>query len=148
MPWCHTCRVEYESSITSCQECGSPLVQAAPPERRMAAPAPGATMRVVATLPPEDALLASGRLDEGGIPASLRPSDGGSIGDAPMTFDVLVAERHVADARSLLLRPRKPRDNAHSQTLIMIAVVTGIALVLSAAIFVARWLLSGTPLPR
>lgn len=148
MPWCHTCRVEYETPLTACQECGSQLVEAAAPERRMAAPAPGGTMRVVATLPPEEALLASGRLDEGGIPASLRPSDGGSIGDAQFTFDVLVAERHVADARSLLLRSRKPRDNAHSQTLMMIAVVTGIAMVLSAAIFVARWLLSGSPLPR
>lgn len=148
MPWCHTCRVEYRAPARDCSECGSPLIEAAAPERRMAAPAPGGTMRVVATLPPEDALLASGRLDEGGIPASLRPSDGGSIGDASFTFDVLVAERHVADARSLLLRARKPRDPAHAQTLIMIAVVTGVALVLSAAILIARWLLSGTPLPR
>jgi len=105
-------------------------------------------MRVVATLPAGDALLASERLEEGGIPASLRPSDGGSLGDATATFDVLVAERRVADARSLLLRPRRPQDPAHSQTLVMIAVVTGVALVLSAAMFVARWLLSGSPLPR
>ncbi|HVL91664.1 MAG TPA: hypothetical protein VM841_15695, partial [Actinomycetota bacterium] len=91
MPWCHTCRVEYHAPETACSECGSPLIEATPPERRMAGPTPGTTMRVVATLPAEDALLASGRLDEGGIPASLRPSDGGSIGDATFTFDVLVA---------------------------------------------------------
>ncbi|HEX9696839.1 MAG TPA: hypothetical protein VGB64_11080 [Actinomycetota bacterium] len=117
-------------------------------DRRMVAPEAGAAMRVVATLPAGDALLASERLEEGGIPASLRPSDGGSLGDATATFDVLVAERRVADARSLLLRPRRPQDPAHSQTLVMIAVVTGVALVLSAAMFVARWLLSGSPLPR
>ena len=39
-------------------------------------------------------------------------------------------------------------DPAHTHTLIMIAVVTGAALMVSAALFVARWLLSGSPLPR
>lgn len=148
MPWCHTCRLEYGQTATACDECGGTLITAAAPERRTASVSPGGALHVVATLPPEDALLASGRLDQHGIPASLRPSDGASIGDAPVTFDVMVSPRQVADARSVLVRSGKPADPAHSQTLVMIAVVTGVALFLSAALFVARWLLSGSPLPR
>lgn len=148
MPWCHNCRLEYPSGAPACDECGGGLVAHAAPERRAMRASSGEALHVVATLPPEDALLASGTLDRHGIPASLRPSDGGSIGDVPVAFDVLVSPRQIADARTLLKRWGKPDDPAHSQTLMMIAVVTGAALFLSAALFVARWLLSGSPLPR
>lgn len=149
MPWCHVCRLEYGPGAPACDECGGGLVAHAAPERRgFTIRRGGESLHVVATLPPEDALLASGTLDRHGIPASLRPSDGGSIGDVPVAFDVLVSPRQIADARTLLRRSNRRDDPAHTGTMIMIAVVTGAALFLSAVLFAARWLLSGSPLPR
>lgn len=144
MPWCHTCRVEYAAGEAVCEECGGSLVAAPAPERRAAAAA-SAGLRVVATLPAPEALVASGRLDDRGIPASLRRSD---LDAAEPEFHVLVAEERLADARGVLRRERRAADPAHTRTMTAIALVTAIALALSAATLAVRWLLSGSPLPR
>src|SRR5918996_4913801 len=75
VPWCHTCRVEYPVDLDACTECGGVLVDAPTPERRIYAGA-DAGMVIVAVLPPEQAFVASDRLDRGGIPSALHEIGG------------------------------------------------------------------------
>ena len=122
-------------------------------------------MHVVATLPPEEALVASGRLDAEGIPASLRRAgapyaDGFATRPELVPFHVMVAPEHADNAKSLLSRPRKRdiarlrverahgRDPARTNTLFAILLITAIALGLSALMLAARWFFSGSPFPR
>jgi hypothetical protein len=143
VPWCHTCRIEYEHALERCRECGGDLSDAPAPERRLVA---GPDLVVVATLPPEQALLAAGRLDAGGIPSSLRDvgSDGAMLD--PDAVHVLVPHTHRARARALL-RSRRRRGRERP-LLLYLWVVTLVALAMSAAIVGVRWLLTGSPLPR
>lgn len=144
MPWCHTCRLEYSPGLTSCRECGGPLVEAPTPERRVAAVA-GSDLVVVATLPPEQALLAAGRLDEGGIPSALREARSDEPPLVASAVHVLVAHTHRARARALL---RSRRRRTTRPIFVYLWVVTILALAMSAAIVAVRWLLTGSPLPR
>ncbi|GAC1414583.1 MAG: hypothetical protein NVSMB57_10150 [Actinomycetota bacterium] len=125
----------------------------------------GSGLHVVATLPPEEALVASGRLDAGGIPASLRRAGSphaDDFSDRPelVPFHVMVAPEHAENAKSLLDRPRgrdvmhyrvvraHGRDPARIKTLFAMLLITAIALGLSALMLAARWFFSGTPFPR
>lgn len=144
MPWCHTCRVEYPVELDACPECGGSLTDAPAPERRMFAGAE-ATLVVVAVLPPEQALVASDRLDRGGIPSALRDAGGDGASMDPAAVRVLVPPTMLADARRVL-RGRRVRRRVGLMTYVM--VVTAIAIFLSAAMVVVRWLLTGSPLPR
>jgi hypothetical protein len=145
MPWCHTCRVEYPVDLDACPECEGTLTDVPAPERRLGVHAT-AGLVVVAALPAEQAFIASGRLDAGGIPSALREvgSDGASAD--PELVNVLVPAARRAEARRLLLRPRRHRRNVNIFGWIFLA--TAIAVFLSAAMFVARWMMSGTPLSR
>lgn len=140
MPFCHTCRVEYPVDLDACSECGRELVDAPTPERRIYAGA-DAGMVVVAILPPEQAFVASDRLDRGGIPSALREigGDGASMDHV----NVLVPPAHLADARRVL-RGRRVRT-IPLMTFVLIA--TAVAVFLSGLVVVARWVLTGSPVP-
>ncbi len=143
MPWCHVCRIEYQRDLDACPECGGVLLDAPAPERRLYVRESG--LVVVAVLPPEQALVASERLDRDGIPSALRDvgGDGGRVD--PAAVRVLVAPAQVVDARRVL-RGRRPRRPISLVTFLLIA--TAIAVFLSGAMVVARWLITGSPIPR
>jgi len=143
VPWCHTCRVEYPVDLDACPECGGTLVDAPAPERRMVA-GPASGLVVVALLPPEQAFVASERLDRDGIPSALR--DGGGDGAAidPNAVYVLVPPARLAEARRVL-RGRRRRTISFMTYL---WIVTAIAVFLSGGIVLVRWLLTGSPIPR
>lgn len=149
MPWCHTCRVEYPVDLDLCPECDGSLVDAPAPERRIYAGADSG-MVVVAVLPPEQAFVASERLDEGGIPSALRDigGDGGSMDHAAV--HVLVLPTQLSEARRVL-RGRKLRrrrgGEAHLPLMQFLLLVTAIAVFLSGVMVVARWILTGSPVP-
>lgn len=147
MAWCHRCRVESPDGTDGCPECGGALVAPPPPERRLNASLAEAEMVVLDTLPPEEALLASGRLDAGGIPSALRDvTAAGSI--EPLAVQLLVPPTLVARARAVLagrLR-RRPRGGAGLGTFLF--VVATACVLLSGVIVAVRWILTGTPLPR
>ena len=142
MAWCHTCRVEYPSDLHECGECGGVLVDAPTPERRMYAGAQRG-MVVVAVLPPEQAFVVSDRLDRGGIPSSLREigSDGASMD--PSHVKVLVQRAQVGDARRVL-RGKRVRT---FPVMTFLLVATAVAVFLSGMAVVARWVLTGSPVP-
>ena len=144
MPWCHTCRVEYPVDLDACTECGGLLVDAPAPERRVYAGA-DLGMVVVAELPPEQAFVASDRLDRGGIPSALREVGGDGASMDPSIVRVLVTPAQLDDARRVL-RGRRRRRTPSLMTYMMI--VTAIAVFLSGALLVTRWLLTGSPFPR
>lgn len=144
MPWCHTCRVEYPVDLDACADCGGVLVDAPAPERRVYTGA-DIGMVVVAELPPEQAFVASDRLDRGGIPSALREVGGDGASMDPSVVRVLVPPAQLADARRVLRGRRRRR----TPTLMMfMMLVTAIAVFLSGAILVTRWLLTGSPFPR
>lgn len=155
--WCYVCYLESPNG-SACSECGGPLTDRRPPERRPS-PSSDDTQVIVATLPGEEALVASGRLDAYGVPAQLRRV--GEPGpDAP--FHVMVATNQLEAARALLRRdgsggvrrrrdrrPRRSRDDeAHTKALFTALLITAIALGLSGMMLAARWFLSGSPFPR
>lgn len=142
MPWCHTCRVEFPVALDACTECGGPLVDAPAPERRVFAEI---GMVVVAELPPEQAFVASERLDRGGIPSAMREVGGDGASMDPTVVRVLVPPAQLADARRVL-RGRRTRQSASLMTYLMI--VTAIAVFLSGVTLIVRWLLTGSPIPR
>lgn len=144
MPWCHTCRVEYPVDLDACTECGGLLVDAPAPERRVYAGA-DIGMIVVAELPPEQAFVASDRLDRGGIPSALREVGGDGASMDPSIVRVLVPPAQLDDARRVL-RGRRRRRTPSLMTYMMI--VTAIAVFLSSVMLVTRWLLTGSPFPR
>jgi hypothetical protein len=144
VPWCHTCRVEYPVDLDACTECGGPLVDAPAPERRVYAGAE-VGMVVVAELPPEQAFVASERLDRGGITSALREVGGDGASMDPSVVRVLVAPAQLADARRVL-RGRRRRRSISMMTYMLL--VTAIAVFLSSVMLVARWLLTGSPFPR
>ena len=145
MPWCHTCRIEYPLDLDSCPECDRPLVDAPAPERRMYAGV-GSGLVTVAILPAEQAFVASERLDQGGIPSALRESGGGGDGAAldPTTVHVLVPPARLAEARRVLRGHRRRTMSVMSFLLLC----TAIAVFLSGVTVIARWLLTGSPIPR
>ena len=145
MPWCHTCRVEYPTGLDACPECGDSLIDLPAPEWRLGSHA-AAGLVVVASLPAEQAFVASGRLDAGGIPSALREAGGDGAAADPAVVNVLVPAARLAEARRLLLRPRRHRRNVSVFGWIFLA--TAIAVFLSAALFIARWMTSGSPLTR
>jgi hypothetical protein len=152
VPWCHTCRVEYAFELDACPECDGGLTDAPAPERRMSA-INDSTLVVLTTLPPEQALLAAGRLDANDIPNALRDV-GAGVETMSGAVDVLVHGPHLAMARDVLRPPRRSRvmrRHAAAQSRPMFAmyvlIATATALFLSAALFVGRWLLSGSPVP-
>jgi hypothetical protein len=145
MPWCHTCRVEYPVSLDACPECDGILTDVPAPERRLGVHG-SAGLVVVAALPAEQAFIASGRLDAGGIPSALREAGGDGASTDPELVNVLVPTARRAEARRILLRPGRHRRNVNIFGWIFLA--TAIAVFLSAALFVARWMLNGSPLPR
>ena len=142
MPWCHTCRVEYPVDLDACSECGGDLVDAPTPERRIYAGAE-IGMVVVAVLPPEQAFVASDRLDRGGIPSALREIGGDGASMDPTRVDVLVPPAHLADARRVLRGGRV--RSIPLMTFVLIA--TAVAVFLSGLAVVARWVLTGSPVP-
>ena len=142
MPFCHTCRVEYPVDLDECSECGGVLVDAPTPERRSYAGSE-AGMIVVAVLPPEQAFVASDRLDQGGIPSALREIGGDGASMDPSQVRVLVPPAHLADARRVL-RGRRVRS-VPLMTFLLVA--TAIAVFLSGLVLVARWVLTGSPVP-
>jgi hypothetical protein len=144
VPWCHTCRVEYPVDLDACTECGGDLVDAPAPERRVYAGFE-IGMVVVAELPPEQAFVASERLDRGGIPSALREVGGDGASMDPSVVRVLVPPTHLDDARRVLRGRRKRRTPSLMMFLLL---VTAIAVFLSGAMVVARWLLTGSPFPR
>ena len=144
MPWCHTCRVEYPVDLDACPECDGLLVDAPAPERRVYAGA-DVGMVVVAELPPEQAFVASDRLDRGGIPSALREVGGDGASMDPSVVRVLVPPAQLADARRVL-RGRRIHRTASLMTYLM--VVTAIAVFLSGVMLITRWLITGSPIPR
>jgi hypothetical protein len=142
VPWCHTCRIEYPVDLDSCPECGSILVDAPAPERRVYAGVESGLV-VVAVLPPEQALVASERLDQDGIPSALRDvgGDGGSID--PESVRVLVPPTRLAEARRVL----RGRRRTGGSLMMFLLLVTAIAVFLSGVMVVARWVLTGSPIP-
>lgn len=142
MPFCHTCRVEYPLDLDACSECGGRLVDAPTPERRIYAGA-DAGMVVVAVLPPEQAFVASDRLDRGGIPSALREIGGDGVTIDPSKVNVLVPPAHLADARRVL-RGKKVRT---VPVMTFVLVATAAAVFLSGLAVVARWVLTGSPVP-
>jgi hypothetical protein len=142
MPWCHTCRIEYPVDLDECPECGHVLVDAPAPERRLYA---GVGLVTVAILPPEQAFVASERLDRDGIPSALREtgSDGASMD--PAAVHVLVPPTQLADARRVL-RGRRRRGTRPWMSYMLL--VSAIAVFLSGAMVVVQWILTGSPLPR
>ncbi len=142
MPWCHTCRVEYQFELDDCPECDGRLTDAPAPERRTSAIVDH-TLVLLARLPAEQALVAAGRLDAGGIPNALR--DAGAMETMDTSVDLLVHGPHLAMARDVL-RGRKQRRR--STLMLYTLVATAVALFLSAGVFFGRWLLSGSTMPR
>lgn len=143
MPWCHTCRVEYHIEVDVCPECMGPVTDRPAPERRLPAEVSEAGLVVVAMLPPEEALLASGRLEAGGIPSALR--DVGAAEDSsPVAVEVLVAPS-LASHAAAVLDGRRVRRGASLFTYLFL--VTAIAVFLSGVVVVVRWLLTGSPFP-
>ena len=145
MPWCHTCRIEYPVDLDACPECDRPLVDAPAPERRVYAGASSGLV-TVAILPPEQAFVAAERLDRDGIPSAMRDpagSDGASMDQA--LVHVLVPPTHLADARRVLRGRRRRRTTSLMSYMLL---VTAIAVFLSGAILITRWLLTGSPIPR
>jgi len=98
----------------------------------------------VAILPAEQAFVASERLDRDGIPSALRDSggDGGSLD--PSAVHVLVPSTRLAEARRVLRG--KGRHGISLMTYLL--VVSAVAVFLSGAMVVLRWVLTGSPLPR
>lgn len=142
MPWCHTCRIEYPVDLDSCPECGTLLVDAPAPERRVYAGVESGLV-VVAVLPPEQALVASERLDQDGIPSALKDvgGDGGSVD--PSAVRVLVSPTRLAEARRVL----RGRRRTTGSVMTFVLIVTAIAVFLSGAMMIARWVLTGSPIP-
>lgn len=140
MPWCRTCAVEYPVDLDACDECGGDLVDAPSPERRIYAGAE-AGMVVVAVLPPEQAFVASDRLDRGGIPSAMREIGGDGASMDPSHVNVLVPPAHLADARRVL-RGKRVRT-IPMMTFVLVA--TAIAVFLSGMAVVVRWVLTGSP---
>lgn len=139
MPWCHTCRVEYPFELDECPECRGELTDAPAPERRPSAIV-DLGLVLLARLPAEQALVAAGRLDAGGIPNALRDSGGKSAESMDGSVDVLVHGPYLAMARDVL-RGRRRRG----ALMLYVLVATAVALFLSAGIFFGRWLLTGNP---
>jgi hypothetical protein len=108
---------------------------------------------VLATLPPEQALLAAGRLDAESIPNALRDA-GAGVEMMEGAVDVLVHGPHLAIARDVLRPPRRRRRGArraHKRRpmfAMYVLLATAIALALSSAMFLVRWLLTGNPVPH
>jgi hypothetical protein len=106
----------------------------------------GSGLVTVAILPPEQAFIASERLDRDGIPSALREPGGGD--GATMDHSVvhvLVPPTQLADARRVL-RGRNRRSTASLMTYLL--VVSAIAVFLSGGMLLVRWLLTGSPFPR
>lgn len=142
MPWCHTCRVEYRVELDLCPECGGTLTDQPAPERRLPSQIADAGLVVVAMLPPEEALVASGRLEAGGIPAALR--DVGNIDDvSPVAVEVLVAPSMASDAHAVLGGRRRRR----TPWVMYLLLTTAIAVFLSGVVVVTRWIVTGRPYP-
>jgi hypothetical protein len=109
---------------------------------------------VLTTLPPEQALVAAGRLDANDIPNALRDA-GAGVETMEGAVDVLVHGPHLAMARDVL-RPRRrnrlirrhveKRSRPMFAMYVLLAMTT--ALFLSALLFVGRWLMTGSPMPR
>ena len=143
MPWCHTCRIEYPVDLDACPECDRPLVDAPAPERRVYSGA-SAGLVTVAILPPEQAFVASERLDRDGIPSAMREYGGDGSTMDPTAVHVLVPSTRLAEARRLL-RGRHRRTVSLMTALML---VTAIAVFLSGVMVITRWILTGSPIPR
>lgn len=143
MPWCHTCRVEYAFELDACPECGGRLTDAPAPERRAAVAMGGSQLVVLATLPPEQALVASGRLDADGIENALRDVGAGLTG--PLAVEVLVPPWQVPEARAVLRGRRRGRRSTLGLYLFIVAAA---CVFLSGALLAVRWLTTGSPLGR
>lgn len=141
MPWCHTCRVEYGRSVASCPECSGGLTDRPAPERRLSAGVGTATLVVLATLPPEQALVASEVLDRGGVPNALRDAGNGEEFD-PTAVQVLVAPSLVSRAHAVL-RGRRGRSTLGTY----LFVVAASCVFLSGIVTIVRWFVTGNPLP-
>jgi hypothetical protein len=142
MPWCHTCRIEYAFELDGCPECGGRLRDAPAPERRVGSEA---GLVVVTTLPPEQALLASGRLDAGGITNALRDVTTVRGEGTPIAVEILVSPFSLPEARDVLGgRRRRPRRMALATYLFIVAAA---CVFLSGALLAYRWLTTGSPLP-
>jgi hypothetical protein len=107
---------------------------------------------VLTTLPPEQALLAAGRLDADGIPNALRDA-GTGVEMMEGAVDVLVHGPYLAMARNVLRPPRRHRvrkgkTRRRPMFAMYILIATATALLLSSALFLARWFLTGSPVPH
>jgi hypothetical protein len=143
VPWCHTCRIEYPVELDECPECGRSLVDAPAPERRVYAGASSGLV-TVAILPPEQAFVASERLDRDGIPSAMRETGGDGSSLNPDAVHVLVPPTRLAEARRVL----RGRHRRTIPLMTYFMLVTVIAVFLSGVILVTRWWLTGSPLPR
>jgi len=147
MPWCHNCRVEYSFELDACPECDGSLTDRPAPERRSSSINDGGLV-LLTTLPPEQALLAAGQLDAGGIPNALRDT-GEHVELMEGAVDVLVQGPHLSMARDVLRGPRRRVDRrSRPAFLVYVLLATVVALGLSAALVFGRWFLTGSPMPR
>ena len=100
MPWCPTCRTEYEAGRTVCSDCGAALVETLPPE----AADPVVVLEANSAV---EAQVAEATLEAAGIPAyvsgtqSLVPNVD-AFGDEPPESEVLVAAEDAERARAIL----------------------------------------------
>ena len=103
MPWCPTCRVEYEEGRTACSDCGASLVEILPPE-------PAEPVVVFEANSAVEAQIAEATLEAEGIPAyvqapqSLVPNVD-AFGDEPPELDVMVSAENADRAAAVLSSP-------------------------------------------
>ena len=100
MPWCPTCRTEYEAGRTACSDCGAALVDVLPPE----AASPVVVLEANSAV---EAQIAEATLQAAGIdayvqsPASLVPNVD-AFGDEPPELEVVVAAEDADRAAAIL----------------------------------------------
>src|SRR3982750_592823 len=104
MPWCPKCKLEYESGITTCPDCGAVLVDT-PPEDEPE------LVVILHAATANEARVAEATLKAEGIDAFVAPPDvvmpqyGNVVGDVTNELDVLVAPENAERAREILNAP-------------------------------------------
>lgn len=100
MPWCPTCRTEYEPGRTACSDCGAMLVEVLPPP-------PESPVVIMEAESAVEAQVVEATLEAEGIsayvsaPQSLVPNVD-AFGDEPPESEVIVAAEDAERARSVL----------------------------------------------
>ena len=100
MPWCPTCRIEYEAGRTACSDCGASLVDQLPPEAANPVVVLEANSAVEAQVA-EATLQASGIEAYVQSPQSLVPNVE-AFGEDPAGLEVVVAAEDAERAIAIL----------------------------------------------